>query len=129
MKEINNLLENALNEIDTAQLLLQNNKINAAVSRAYYAVFYAVQGILLTKGVTLKTHQGLQIMFSNHFIKTSVLPKEYAKYLNECLDKRIIGDYELGHGLNNDDASQSIELAKEIIDGITKYLKDNRFID
>jgi len=36
------LIKKSLKELQTAELLIQNDLFNAAVSRTYYAMFYAV---------------------------------------------------------------------------------------
>ena len=53
-----------------AILLYENQKLNTAVNRLYYACFYAVIALLVKHEISTKTHSGAKQMFGLHFIKT-----------------------------------------------------------
>ena len=59
--------------------MFENGFYQGAVSRAYYAGFYAVQATLENIQVSAKTHQGALTMFSKHFVKTKKLPIQTIK--------------------------------------------------
>ena len=45
--------------ISTAKLLLDHGDYDSSVSRTYYAMFYIVEAILLTKNLKFKSHRGV----------------------------------------------------------------------
>lgn len=94
MTRINQLLNLAQEELETAELLLENNRYRACLSRSYYAMYHATQALLATKRLSNKTHRGLIQLFGQHFIKTRELPIELAKALSDAYDLRRLSDYE-----------------------------------
>lgn len=60
--------------LSEAKLMQQNGFYSGAVSRAYYAAFHAIQAVLENINISVKTHQGVLMMFSKHFIKTEIFP-------------------------------------------------------
>ena len=105
-----------------AKLMLQNGYYSGTVSRAYYAAFHSIQAVLESINISVKTHQGVLMMFSKHFIKTEIFPKQIVKFLKQSLDKRLLGDYEVGFKATNDDAILAVEHAEKIIIAIKKHL-------
>ena len=126
MNEIQLHLKKAETTLAEAEYLLVGEFYSATVSRSYYAGFYAVQAILYTKEIYAKTHQGVLIMFNKHFIKTGIFEPYLSKYLKNNLDQRLIGDYEIGFGMDKDDAKHAIERAKEIIKTIKEYISNEK---
>ncbi len=61
-------------------------------------------------------------MFSKHFVKTDIFPSNFGKFLQDNLDQRLVGDYEIGFKAKEIDAQTAIEHAKEIKEGITHFL-------
>jgi len=64
------------------------------------------------------------IMFNKHFIKTEIFPRTLTAFLKQNLDKRILGDYEIGFKASEEDAQQAIENTELIIKTIKEYLVD-----
>lgn len=122
MNAIKQYLEMADESLQEAELLLAHNHFRAAVSRAYQASFYSVQAALESIEITTKTHQGALTMFSKHFVKTDIFPSNFGKFLQDNLDQRLVGDYEIGFKAKEIDAQTAIEHAKEIKEGITHFL-------
>jgi uncharacterized protein (UPF0332 family) len=50
MTEIESLVARSTKYLHSAELLLDNGDYESSVSRSYYAMFYCVQALLLTKG-------------------------------------------------------------------------------
>ena len=94
MKRAKILLNLAEEELETAQLLFENQRYRACVSRSYYVMYYSTQALLALKGVISRTHKGILQQFSYHFIKTQILPSELAKYLKTVFDLRQLSDYD-----------------------------------
>ena len=63
-------MEKAENRLKAAESLFELGYYDDVVSRAYYAVFHAVQALFLTEGEKAETHKGVLTLFSLLFIKT-----------------------------------------------------------
>ena len=79
--------------LDEITLLLENKLWNTAISRMYYACFYAIGALLVKNGISTSSHAGLRQRFGQEFVKTGKVDKELAKHFSELFDKRQKGDY------------------------------------
>ncbi len=123
MTEIESLVARATKYLHSAELLLDNGDYESSVSRSYYAMFYCVQALLLTKGLTASSHGGLNTVFSEQFVKTGLLPKHMSRELNRAFEKRQLGDYESVFVLSEDEAKEVLEKARDFTDACIGYLK------
>jgi len=74
-------LEKADDDILDVQALLEKGRYTSAVSRSYYAMFHAVQAVLLSRQIEAYTHSGVSIQFQKAFIKTDIFSIELGKTL------------------------------------------------
>ena len=120
---IREYLKTAQDKIGSARILLEHEKFDDAVSRAYYAVFHCVQALLQSEGLKAESHSGARTLFSLHFIKSGKLDRKLAKYFKELKEERESGDYGILSLIDEEDARQSISEAEEFIAETLKYLK------
>ena len=76
-----------------ASLLLDSGYANTSVNRLYYACFYAVSALLLTKGLTATSHSGLRTLFHQHLIRPGLLPLGQGPLYDRLFDQRQRSDY------------------------------------
>ncbi len=62
-------LETAYKTFDAARVLADNDFCNSTVNRLYYALFYAVNALLISNNIQTKSHSSTKSHFSMHFIK------------------------------------------------------------
>ncbi len=62
-------LRKAKSSIGAARSLLDDEYYEYAIARAYYAMFYLAQALLLGKGLTFSKHGSTLGAFGLHFIK------------------------------------------------------------
>jgi len=79
--------------IDEAKLLFDAGHINSYVNRLYYACFYAISALLLTKNISTNKHGYLRSLLHREFVKTGVIPKEMGKHFDLLFSSRQEGDY------------------------------------
>jgi len=120
---IKGYLEKAERKLKVAEKLLRSDDYEDAVSRAYYAVFHAAQGLLLTEGERAETHKGVVTLFGLLFVKTGKFKKDLGKYLANLKDERESGDYEIFSYIDRETAETAIEEAKEFIRETQAYLR------
>ena len=120
---IKGYLEKAERKLKVAEKLLRSDDYEDAVSRAYYAVFHAAQGLLLTEGERAETHKGVVTLFGLLFVKTGKFKKDLGKYLANLKDERESGEYEIFSYIDRETAETAIEEAKEFVRETQAYLR------
>ena len=125
-EEINALLKMALDSIRGARLLFDDELYGFAVSRAYYAMFYLVSAVLLTKGLNFSKHQAVVAAFGQHFVKTGIFKHKFHQYLVEAFEQRQIGDYEPMEEITKETAQKSIDRAEEFLVAVRAYLEKTK---
>ena len=112
----------AAETLHEAHILIAEHASRGAVSRAYYAMFYAVLALLATKGLGSSKHSGTISLFDREFVKPGDLPKELSRALHMAFERRQQTDY--GELIQFDEpaATRVIEEAEMFIQKIRDYL-------
>jgi len=87
-------LSRARETFEAAQILAENDKWNSTINRLYYAAYYAISALLLSKDLSPTTHNGVKQKFSEFFIKEELIPKEFGKIFSQLFTWRQKGDYD-----------------------------------
>ena len=88
-------LDRAIESLKAAELCLQENLVNSAVSRAYYAMFQAAQVTLEAADLIRSewSHKALHASFNQELIRRRKLyPRELRDYLTSALTVRQAAD-------------------------------------
>ncbi|HOM11470.1 MAG TPA: HEPN domain-containing protein [Spirochaetota bacterium] len=83
----------ALETLEEAKILFNNDRLFATVNRIYYSLFYAVIALLLVKNLSSSKHSGVKGLFNREFIKSGIVPIKYGEFYNKMFDFRQRGDY------------------------------------
>ena len=86
-------LERAGESLEEASILLERGHGNAFVNRLYYACFYAVSALLLTRGLSSAKHGGVRSLFHQNFVKPGLVSTELGQIYDRLFDNRQKGDY------------------------------------
>ena len=86
-------LELAKVKLGHAQQIFEIGLFDDAISRAYYAMFYAAKAALLSKGVELRRHSASIAKFRELFVITGQVDSEYLHYLGQVQSARERSDY------------------------------------
>ncbi|MBI3399658.1 MAG: HEPN domain-containing protein [Deltaproteobacteria bacterium] len=122
MTEIKNLLARSDRYVKSAKILIEDEDYESAVSRAYYAMFYVVEALLLTKEMSFSSHKAVISAFGEQFVKTGILKKDFSKVLTRAFEKRQIGDYEFTFTVTEKEAVELLIEAENFIAAIADYL-------
>src|SRR4030065_794808 len=79
--------------LQDGKILLEAKRFSSAVNRIYYALFYAVTALLLTKGLSSAKHGGAMALFTEHFVKTGRIPVESRRFYSRKFEFRQKSDY------------------------------------
>src|SRR3990170_8931554 len=88
------LLSNAEETLNAAEVLVKEDYLRDAVNRAYYAVFYIAEALLNEKDLRYSKHGTVHGAFAQHFVKTKILDDKYHKLLTGSFRRRMLGDYD-----------------------------------
>jgi len=86
-------LERAENTLLDAQKYFKNATLSSTVNRIYYAMFYAVNGLLIAKGLSSSKYSGVRALFNKEFINKGIVEKNWGKFYSEMFNARQEGDY------------------------------------
>lgn len=128
MKEVVSLIERARKYLNSARILLDEKDYESSVSRAYYAMFYAAEAVLLTKNLSFSSHKGVISAFGEHFVNTGIFPRDMGRELHRAFEKRQLGDYEYTFVISEDEAREILDKSKDFVEEIIQYLKSRRFL-
>ena len=88
----------------------------------YYAVFHAVCALLIHDGHQVSTHKGSHALFSFHYIKTGILPREYGQLYSQLQTMREESDYNCAYDVEMDEIEQRLKPAKRLIEDIERLV-------
>lgn len=117
-------LKKAREAYEDIGILIAANRLNGAANRMYYAVFHAVCALFINDGHHVNTHKGSHAMFSQHYIKTGILQREYGQLYNQLQTMREESDYNCAYDVEMDELHQRLEPAKRLIDDIEKIVNN-----
>ncbi len=122
--EVEILLKDAHESLEAARVLLENGFYRDAISRAYYAMFYAASALLRAKGVVTKSHRGVIAKFGLEFVNTGIVEKYYAKALSLAETSRERADYDPTYRPSEEEAESIVEDAERFIERVEKALEE-----
>ncbi len=111
-------------EVETARLLFANGKYKVALTRAYYAIFYAASATLFSEGIKRSKHSGVQSAFRQFFIKPSIIEVGYSDIYSAARDARELSDYELWFMPAEEFTETIIADAERFVARIERYLRE-----
>jgi uncharacterized protein (UPF0332 family) len=106
------LLQKTREALKAAEMLAQGGLNDFAAGRAYYAMFYAAQALLQTKGLTFSQHGSTLAAFGQHFVKTGEVEPQYHRFILDAFDARLLGDYSTTKHITPETAAEMIQQAK-----------------
>jgi uncharacterized protein (UPF0332 family)/predicted nucleotidyltransferase len=87
-------LERAHHNLQGVHTLQEDDLLDIALSRAYYACFYALTAALYAINVVRGKHSGVQAALSEFLVKPGWVEPEYKDIYNALKDKRESSDYD-----------------------------------
>jgi len=112
----------ALETYEEAIILARENHWNTTANRLYYSCFYAVSALLLKKGFSISTHNGVKTEFHKSFVKSGIMPKQSGRTYSRLFNLRQEGDYMDFKRLEKEDIDPFFQEAKEFIAVITTLI-------
>ena len=117
-------LDKADRALQAAKTLLKEGNFDFSAGRAYYAMFFAAEGLLFEKDLRFRKHGGVHAAFGKQFTQSGLIDPKYHRWLLDAFDKRILGDYGVDVDITERDAETLIERAEEFIKESRKFLQN-----
>jgi len=121
--EIEHHLDLAAEDLAAARDNLRLGHLRTAVSRAYYAMFYATTALLGSRGLWRSKHQGLIAAFGEHFVKPGLIEPRYGRILHDAFEARLDSDYAPQPDLNETLTRQLVAKAEDFVGRMTQFLR------
>jgi uncharacterized protein (UPF0332 family) len=112
----------AVEKLIVARELLAAAHFDDAISRAYYAMFYSAKAALLTVGSDPRSHSGVVAQFSQHFVKTGKIDRQYNRILSQAMQAREASDYDPVIRSSLSEAKQTIADAEDFLVKVKELL-------
>lgn len=116
-------LELAEIKIGHARQIFDIGLFDDAISRAYYAMFYAAKAALFSKGVDLRRHSASIAKFRELFVITGQVDAEYLRYLGQAQSARERSDYAPFVPVSREGALEILQAAEAFIGKVKSLLE------
>lgn len=115
-------------ELTNAEIIIAEEKLMAfkddytgkrwgnATVNLYLALEHLIKALLASAGIEAKSHEGLKILFSMHFIKAGAIEPRIGRYLGNLYDRRVTAEYS---------PLRRSEFTKDEIDTYRKWVKES----
>ena len=115
-------LERAREELDTAELLFDNERLKAANNRAYYSIYYSLTAVLCLEPIAFKKHKDTIGYFNKNYVHTDRFPREIGRNISKAAKIRHASDYDEFYIASKEEAERQIQTAKELADLVDKFI-------
>jgi len=106
-----------------ADLLHGHGHWAGATNRAYYACFYAVSALLLTRDLSAARHAGVLELFEREFVKSGAVPRETARVYRDLFRRRMEVDYRARDDTSADQAGQDVASARQVVQAVRRLVE------
>ena len=111
-------------ELAAAGKLVESGFPRQAISRAYYAAFYAARAAIDAAGErSPKTHSGMRSRFSDLARSTPALGSDVGRALSQLGTGRTEADYD-EPTMTAEDANEAIDKARHVVDAVERAIAE-----
>ena len=120
-------MERAIELVDEAKELLQNERYKSANNRAFYAMEKTMKALLAIKEIDADSHNGCLRQFNVHYIKERVGGFEPGDYKRLANAQRIrnVSDYDDFYIADKKECQQQVEMATEFLNKARIFMEAN----
>ena len=122
LSEVDAFMKKANDKLSSAKLLFDGEQYATSVSASYYCMFTTAKALLVKKGYSPKSHEGLIFQFGEVYVKDGNFDKNIAKFLSRGQSLREDADYDAYDGITESIAKQWINNAEKFIEEGKKFL-------
>jgi len=116
-------LEKAKNTLSYAKSYVDDTTLDSTVNRIYYAMFYAVNALLITKELYSSKHSGVRSIFNREIVNEGLIEKQWGEFFTDMFDRRQKGDYKDFVKFEKQDVEEWLKKSEEFINKIEQLLQ------
>jgi uncharacterized protein (UPF0332 family) len=117
-------MKQARETLEEAATLFEQDYWRGTINRAYYAMFYAVLALAVSKEVVISKHTHAIAFLDKEFVKKGIFPKEISRTLHVWFDERQTNDYGEIWDIEYTDAESALKEAKLFVKTIEDYFEE-----
>jgi uncharacterized protein (UPF0332 family) len=120
---INYRLEQAKETINLTRFLIDSRKLNVAVNRIYYGMYYVLTALALKHKFETSKHTQLIGWFNKHFVSENPENKNLGKILRNAYRNRTKGDYDAFVSFSLEEVEEMQQEMRVFIDQVEDFIK------
>lgn len=114
--ERDDLLAKARESLEEAKVLFDSSHYGTAAQRAYFAMFYIAEVLLMNKDLLFSKHSGVVSAFGRDLVKAGEVPERFHRYLIHAYEVRQAADYGSFREITRQEAETQITNAREFVE-------------
>lgn len=118
----------AMEDLETARLLLHAEQYRGANNRAYYAIYHTIDAILSIEEIAFKRHKDTLAYFNKHYIATEIFPRDMGRRIVKAEEIRHASDYDTFYIASKEITKQQIETAEQLYQLAKEYYERKQSI-
>lgn len=116
--------QRAQEDLETAAILLREQKLKSSVNRSYYAIFHALRALTALDQFDSSKHSGVIAYFNRTYVKGGIFNKSLSKILDTSFRLREKVDYQDFFIVSELMAAEQLKKASIVLNEFAPYLAD-----
>lgn len=108
---------------NSCKVLLENEDLQGAANRLYYAVFYALSALAVSSAISFSKHGTLIGWFNKEYVLTGKVDRSFGRFVNDAWQTRSRSDYDIFVKLQAGNLQKSVKKLNEFIENIESLLQ------
>jgi uncharacterized protein (UPF0332 family) len=120
--EIEAYMRRAQQALEVARANFEDRYWADALSKCYYAMFYAASALVRTRDFRATKHSAIIAAVGEHFAKPGLIDRQLHRLLIDMFDERQIADYEVMLSITEERARAGLSAAEQFVTAVQEYL-------
>ena len=126
--EIRIHMEHAREDLEIAAALNDAGHYRVAVARCYYAAFYAISALLMTKSVVRSKHGAVRAAVHQYLVRPGILTPKQGKLFDQLQYDRQDADYDMQYAPGAEIAMERLEQSRGLVEQASAYLQNSGYL-
>lgn len=118
------LIEKSDKNMEQAVKIAELGYWDLVANRLYYAVFHAINAMLLIDGIKTGTHKGISIQFGKNYVLSGIFSRQDGILYGKLQTMREKADYQNVFSLEKEDGTKLIASAENLRKRVCNYVMD-----